>query len=604
MKKAILILLTVLLAVSCSQVVYDNSLPPEDIEGRKTTLTVEQDGDTRNLLLKFNPVPYVDEYAYSVNGETEKVFEADGAEGGMLTYHIPDSDIPVNKGSVSLFGRASESGSWSNLSTADFEIILDGIAPDVYLYARYSDKVEIKTESLDPDISYMVVIRNEDNPDNEKTDLVKAENGIITISELDPNIKYSFNVYQLVGSSTEIPEAYTTINADVFGAEVKMQLSKTANGFEVTSIPSSISSIILVKENSSISVTQSVNGDTAVISFAEFPSLEYGVFYVIADDETCVSNNLRTATPLTPIENGRIVNYKSVDYTVRLSSEVKLEDVVFTLPGTTGLQISKKAGADNTSVITISNLDSNTEYNDLSIRAAVGDRFAVTTPLDTFKTNSFAGKYYEWNGRFSSGSQTKFVVYVEEAASGSDYPYYVYFSENDPSLNSENPAYKKSEFRIMPLVDSSEGLLNREPETSKNMQVDWDSGYAGNYDLTKQNEAYKINSSKWNSLKIHPSKWYIVKDLSSSKADSVTTTTSSFAIILTAETYTSFYFMENDINDDGVMEPFIKFVNTGDSTAQAGLVTNANYLSEWKHFESTSPANPEYVFYLSPVEMI
>ena len=103
MKKAILILLTVLLAVSCSQVVYDN-LPPEDIEGRKTTLTVEQVGDTRNLLLKFNPVPYVDEYAYSVNGETEKVFEADDVEGGMLTYRIPDSDIPVNKGSVSLFG--------------------------------------------------------------------------------------------------------------------------------------------------------------------------------------------------------------------------------------------------------------------------------------------------------------------------------------------------------------------------------------------------------------------------------------------------------------------------------------------------------------------
>ena len=603
MKKAILILLTVLLAVSCSQVVYDN-LSPEDIEGRKTTLTVEQDGDTRNLLLKFDPVPYVDEYAYSVNGETEKIFEADGVEGGMLTYHIPDSDIPVNKGSVSLFGRASESGSWSNLSTADFEIILDGIAPDVYLYARYSDKVKIKTESLDPDISYMVVIRNEDNPDDEKTDLLKAENGIITISELDPNIKYSFNVYQLVGSSTEKPEAYTTINADVFGPEVKMQLSKTANGFEVSSIPSSISSINLVKENSSISVTQSVNGETAVIRFDEFPSLEYGIFYVIADDETCVSNNLRTATPLTPIENGRIVNYKSVDYTVRLSSEVKLEDVALTLPSTMGLQISKKNGADNTAVITISNLDSNTEYNDLSIRATVGDRFAVITPLDTFKTNSFAGKYYEWSGRFSSGSQTKFVVYVEEAALGSDYPYYVYFSENDPSLNSKNPSYKKSDLRIMPLVDSSINLPNPEPETSKNMQVEWDSGYAGNYDLTKQNAAYQINSSKWNSLEIHPSKWYIVKDPSSPKADSVTTTTSSFAIILTAETYTSFYFMENDIDNDGEMEPFIKFVNTGDSIAQAGLVTNANYLSEWKSFESASPANPMYVFYLSPVETI
>ena len=50
MKKAILILLTVLLAVSCSQVVYDK-LPPEDIEEYSATFETERvnkPGDSDN----------------------------------------------------------------------------------------------------------------------------------------------------------------------------------------------------------------------------------------------------------------------------------------------------------------------------------------------------------------------------------------------------------------------------------------------------------------------------------------------------------------------------------------------------------------------------
>ena len=565
MKKAILILLTVLLAVSCSQVVYDK-LPPDDIEGRKTILTVEQVGDTRNLLLKFNPVPYVDEYAYSINGETEKVFEADGAEYGMLTYRIPDSDIPVNKGSVSLFGKI-DSGRWSNIATADFEIILDGIAPDVYLYARYSDKVEIKTESLDPDISYMVVIRNEDNPDTEKTDLLKAENGIITISDLDPDIKYSFNVYQIVGSSADLPEAYTTINANTFGPEVSMKLSKTGNGFEVTSIPSSVSSIKLIKDNSSIAFSQAVNGDTAVINFEEFPSLEYGIFYVIADNETCVSNNLRTATPLTPIENGRIVNYKSVDYIVRLSSEVELEDVTLTLPDTTGLQISKKAGDDNTAVITISNLDSNTEYNDLSVRAAVGEDFEVTTQLNSFKTQSFAGKFFEWRGTFGSDSEKQnFIVYVDDAPEGSDYPYYVYFSKNDKTIK-QSQNYEKSDYRLMPLIDNSDDLGDKaDPKITGSINWDTNLDSAG-VAFVSQNLAYKTNSEKWNTapFSINPSDWNI--NSFSIDGDQITVITNSTTLLGKVVTNTVFEFCESDSG-----QPYISFYNAAPTAI--GIVQN------------------------------
>ncbi len=556
MKKAILILLTVLLAVSCSQVVYDN-LPPEDIEGRKTTLTVEQVGDTRNLLLKFNPVPYVDEYAYSVNGETEKVFEADGVEGGMLTYRIPDSDIPVNKGSVSLFGRTDESN-WSNLATADFEIILDGIAPDVYLYARYSDKVEIKTESTDSSILYMVVIRNEDNPDDEKTALLKAENGIITINALNPENKYSFNVYQMVDASADVPEAYTTVNADIFVQEVKMKLSKTEKGFEIASIPSSVSSIKLVKDNSSISVSQIVNGDTAVISFEEFPSLEYGIFHVITDDETCVSNNLRTATPLTPIENGRIVNYKSVDYTVRLSSEVKLEEVTLTLPGTMGLQITKKAGNDdNTAVITISNLDSNTEYNDLLIGAAVGEDFAVTTQLDSFKTQSFAGKFFEWRGTFNSDSkkQQNFIIYVDDSPEGSDYPYYVYFAKNDKAIG-QSQNYEKSDYRLMPLIDNSIDL-GEKADPIITGYISWKTNLdSAGVEFYSQNLAYQYNSKKWNTspISINPSEWNI--DRRTIDGDKITVITNSTTPLGSVVTNTVFEFCESDSG-----KPYVSFYN-------------------------------------------
>lgn len=81
MKKAILILLTVLLAVSCSQVVYDN-LPPVEIGGKySTTLTATQDGTSAALKLRFNAVPYIAQYGYDINSSNIE--------------EIPDSEIKV-----------------------------------------------------------------------------------------------------------------------------------------------------------------------------------------------------------------------------------------------------------------------------------------------------------------------------------------------------------------------------------------------------------------------------------------------------------------------------------------------------------------------------
>ena len=112
--------------------------------------------------------------------------------------------------------------------------------------------------------------------------------------------------------------------------------------------------------------------------------------------------------------------------------------------------------------------------------------------------------YFEWSGDLEPGpmasspkNDTNFRIYVEESPSGSIYPYYVYFSNNDADINpSEN--YSRSNLRIMPLMDSSEGLDNPDPTTSKNNTVNYSTGKIGNIDVTLINEAYKKNSLKWN----------------------------------------------------------------------------------------------------------
>ena len=95
MKKAILILLTVFLAVSCSQVVYDN-LPPEDISADNVSFQVKRASGMNNTLkIIFTPVAYVSTYGYQIDdNDSVAISSGDfGYENGYITYDVISDDF-------------------------------------------------------------------------------------------------------------------------------------------------------------------------------------------------------------------------------------------------------------------------------------------------------------------------------------------------------------------------------------------------------------------------------------------------------------------------------------------------------------------------------
>ena len=237
MKKAILILLTVLLAVSCSQVVYDN-LPPADIGGASTTIdATQQDETSKNLVLKFKPVPYVSSYAYSFSGNSEKIpFEADEFKDGVLTYIIYATKVPSNNGTVEIFGRSSNSDEWISLGAADYTIKVEGESPDAYVYARNRDNVVIKIDSDDgKEYLYNVITLAEDGAVIKNTGFIDVAEGKITINELNENDSYFFRVYQKESLSEPDPVAYTPLEVTAFdGKEITLTLTTDNSGFIIS----------------------------------------------------------------------------------------------------------------------------------------------------------------------------------------------------------------------------------------------------------------------------------------------------------------------------------------------------------------------------------
>ena len=620
MKKVILILLTVLLAVSCSQVVYDK-LPPEDIGGASTTIdATQQDETSKNLVLKFKPVPYVSSYAYSFSGNSEKIpFEANEFKDGFLTYIIYAARIPSNDGTVELFGRSSNSSEWKLLATVDYTIKVEGESPDAYVYARNRDNVVIKIDHADgKEYLYNVITLAEDGAVIKNTGFIEVEEGKITINELNENDSYFFRVYQKESLSEPDPVAYTPLEVTAFdGKEITLTLTTDNSGFIISGIKEGTKEIELKNQNnSSLSVVEQATGitdGTITVPFSEIPSLESGLFYVVSTEGT-KSNNLKGNTPISIIST--TPNYRSVDLTIKFSPLIDVDDIVFS--GRDGNSTYEShavsVASDNIALITISNLDSKTQYDDLTLEAVFNNEQLVAS-LNAFKTKSFGGMYFEWSGDLEPGpmasspkNDTNFRIYVEESPSGSIYPYYVYFSNNDADINSSEN-YSRSNLRIMPLMDSSEGLDNPDPATNKNNTVNYSTGKIGNIDVTLINEAYKKNSLKWNGYTAAEIQtWYIENSKPGDiTKDFVRTVTWSHAVAfgiipMDADTETSFYFMENDIDDDGEVEPFVKFYNYGE-TASLGLYKNANADIEWKKFEGSKPNQPEYTFYLSPVDI-
>ena len=588
MKKAILILLTVFLAVSCSQVVYDN-LPTEDIGGASTTVTATQQDTSRNILLTFEPVPYVAAYAYSFNDGTPIPFEADEYENGMLSYQIYASRVPSNEGTVKLFGRISGSTSWVELGENTYRIEVDeDEIPDVYVYERNTDNVVLKVNPSDSSKTYLykTVVMAEDNELVSETKFAQASDNKITIPDLKSDEIYFVNVYQKESLAIEDPKTPASVEVPAFEHKVELSLSINENGFVVSGIENGTQEIQLKnRDNESLSVVKNVediNNGSVEISFSEVPSLESGLFYVYSTNGSVVSNNIKTTTPVSILST--TPNYRSVDFEIKFSSLIDVSSIDFSAnDSTTAYSVDVvSVDSDNKTIISITDLDSNTTYDTDQIILAID---GIDIAISEFTTKSFAGDngaYYKWEGDLTSTNNTNFIIYVENKPEGSDYPYYVYFSGNDDSMTGadKTESYSKSQYRLMPLVDNSEDLgINKEPTISGFVETETGKDNK-NVDFSLQNSAFKKNESKWKnpSFSISPTSWNIpAKPVSQN--DTVTTITYSGLFGgepgSSAETDTTFSFEEKRLPDGSIM-PFVRFENIGKGLVGMGLEKNKN----------------------------
>ena len=595
MKKAILILLTVLLAVSCSQVVYDK-LPSADIGGASTTVTATQQDTSRNILLTFEPVPYVAAYAYSFGDGTPTPFEADEYENGMLSYSIYAARIPSNNGFVKLFGRISGSTSWVELGESPYLIeVEEDEIPDVYVYERNTDNVVLKVNPSDSSKTYLykTVVMAEDNELVSETEFAQASDNKITIPDLNSDEIYFVNVYQKESLAIEDPKTPASVEVPAFEHKVELSLSINETGFVVSEIASGTKEITLKnRDNESLSVVKNVediNNGSVEILFREVPSLESGLFYVYSTNGSVVSNNIKTTTPVSILST--TPNYRSVDFEIKFSSLIDVSSIKFSATdSTTAYSVDVvSVDSDNKTIISIIDLNSNTKYEANRITLGVTD---VDVSVPEFTTKSFAGITFEWNGTLIPGGldvyggpkKTNFVISVENSVEGSNFPYYVYFNDSDDFIKTNDLVGNK--IRIMPLADSS---------------------VTNDIEISKINDAYKYNSKKWNSSGITPASWKI-SDIDVSK-DSVLTITSSdsgISFIGMVDTATTFEFNETR-NESNIAIPYVKFKNTGygkwGGTVTLGLYSNEAYKTEYIDFESSLDPDAEYCWYLVPVNL-
>lgn len=605
MKKAILILLTVLLAVSCSQVVYDK-LPPESLNKDETILTVEQIPNSRNILLRFEPVPYVSSYGYSINGNSVIEDFVPDYDNGVFTFQINEPEL---NGVIDLYGSTKNTG-WSLIGQASYNVIVDGVAPDAYVYARYENSVDVKIDPIsDIPTKYKIVLKNGNNTISE-TEYEQEADNIYEVQNIESDMTYTLEISQW----SFVNNAYSTntkqLGVEAFENDVRLNMVKNDDSF-VVSVPSQLSGTVYLMKGDTQLAEETVSDGEVVFNFNDLKSLEIGLFYAKLDNY--VSNNVEALIPLNIVKS--TVNYKSVDFVIDLADDIEKEQLKLAVIGAPGSTISDPTEINGKTVITISALDSNSEYS-ISIRVMYNEE-SVLTVLDTFTTQAFDG-FYEWKGYLKEPSfgtkgddeNANFRIWVEKAPENSIYPYYVFFSSND-KVFSENEEltyteyYQKSDLRIMPLVDTLIG----EPITSTSNRVDWGSGISQDgQNMIIQNKAYQTNSQKWNASSSTPVNWFINTPDANSSKDIVTTETTSKAgipglFMSDQQTNTTFSFCETR-DEEYKAVPYIKFKNIGapGSLVGLGLYTN-NDENECEKFNAEKDSDPQYCWYLSLVDL-
>lgn len=588
MKKLLFIILAVCI-ISCSPVAV-STLPDADIEQGSATATATITGE-HSINITFTPAAFASEYAYAIDDES--AIEEDASltfKNGLYAFNIFSG--LNDSGNIFVFGKKN-GGEWVKIATAEYVMSLANIQPDAYLSKRGETEAEIRIDSeLDPSsVDYEIEITS-DNPEEKPYYTYSEENNSYTISGLTAAGNYTATIRNKLKTETSYgANSSTTVTITPYDSNneqtITLEISETKDAFSISGIPSG-TNISLYKKNRTSPVFSNIdeNADgTATIPFRSLKSLESGYFYVSTGNGTVNSNILKYTIPLR-IES-TTANYRSAEIKIDIAEDVKLSDSNFSIEGN-GLQ-SAEISVSNSGV-RIGKLDSDTSY-DFTLRY-VDSEYMGTESIHV-DTKSFAGKSYQWIGTFNgSTKETNFRIYVKDPVEGSEYPYYVYFSNDDAAII--NSKYEGQELRIMPLIDTA----NNETMPTQNNQIQ--------YDLNSpQSNAYRANSEKWNGSPFKPKSWYIGTEDSSQDKDMVVTETISQTFIGEVPTETTFHFFEYYDEQTKEYKPVIKFKNiiTGEGIGGLGngyLKKNGNNKAgeEGKLYGDNDP-DPTYCFYLT-----
>ena len=567
--KRIVILLSSLLILfaSCSAEIIGN-LPYEEVRTDGETMDV-QPVSGKSFSISFKPVPYATGYEYSLNGGASVPLTNITYDGSSYYAVIDVEESGPVTGTIDLFACTSD-GSVKSISSTEYVLSLSNVAPDAYLASRNEKSAEIRVNTSLP--SGMVMYKVE----------LKATDGSST-----QTLNFFSNTFEVSGlsSGSYTAEISHALVGQEFGAKITkveiasysvddistISLDVNENGFVASDIPDGVSSVRLIKyanasaEGTAVLEDIPVEGFIAEVPFTKLKSLETGYFRIESSDGTVKSDVLKCTVPVVNAEV--TINYKSVFVDLDFADDFASGDYDIYVTGASGAQVEVVLGQNDR--VTISNLDSNYDYGTLVLNFRDGNSNVTSCSIDNVFTKSFVGTYYwgDINPSTATGIRSNFIIDVEEKYPGSSYPYRVYFNENDSAIKGK-AEYAGKLLRLMPLIDYVEDGIQPGAEIDVND--------IGTYE--SQNLSYGANNKKWNTSTMSPFKWQVVVDQSSVNGDSVLTTTRSWAkvfIVVDALTYTSFSFMEYDIDGDGEMEPFVKFKNTGDGTARIGLASNS-----------------------------
>lgn len=602
MKKIVIFLICILIGsvfISCNAEIV-NTLPEETVKPDSSDIVVSSSGST--LEVKFSAIAYADQYGYIINGETEHPIEITvNASDNYCSFFVNNVSKPT--GFITVYGKTTNSDDWVQIASETYGVSIDDTAPDVFLSVRNETDVELEVNPILDllYLTYKVEIQG-DEPTREieydGTDILLSE-GKIKIDGLSQTGNYTIIVSHKLVESSEYSPKTTTIIVPAYSINASIELSTTDNAFVINNLPQDTTKVTLYKRLDSDVTSESivVKDGIDISSSKEIPfssvlkSLEHGYFYVATENE--ISNIVNITAPLMPISQVK-ENYKSAIIEFDFDEAVNTNELLFNVSTTSGTNSRITAEIEGNKVI-ILGLDSNTQYADLSLDITNSEYDVNPYIVDSFATKSFAGetgtKQYEWTGYFKDEEKLSYFRIVVkdpqllEDPIDSDFPYYVYFAEDDPVM--DNSEYTNKELRIMPLIDTKAGdtMPTKDSPIYRN-------------DTILPNYAYKANNSKWNRLAssplFQPSSWYI--ETPEITGDQVDSTTQSTAFGMTLPTETSFEFFEYFDKTTQTYKPVIKFRNSStESLVYSNLNTNADADSGLQFGDENSD---EYCFYL------